>query len=271
MADKWDLDPVTKGELNYQKFHRHILDIEEIFNITIKSDSQNRYYIFDTTPIYKKNSIGSLLKSLSFQRMYVKYLGIRDLLLLSQVIANDDIVYRILEALKRGRKITIEHKKLGEKESSPHELSPACIKQYRNRLYLLASYGNSQLYRFDINRIKSVKIEHVPSDVPEDFDADEYFRDFYGITKPEGEEMKHIIIRAFGTEQFLLEDDPLHHSQRLYRKGDGFCDYELFLIPTLEFYGMIISRSKMIKVLEPVDIKEKTIKMLKETLNLYVD
>jgi predicted DNA-binding transcriptional regulator YafY len=77
------------------------------------------------------------------------------------------------------------------------------------------------------------------------------------------------VIRAFGTEPHYLRDLKLHHSQREINAGDGFCDFELYLRPTLDFVGKLMERGDRIKVLEPQHLAEEIREKHEKAVNLY--
>ena len=86
-----------------------------------------------------------------------------------------------------------------------------------------------------------------------DFDATEYFEEFYGIYNS-GRDMTKIILRAFDNEGYYLRDLPLHKSQREIGSGDGYTDFMIELRPNKELIGYILSRRERLKVLSPDSI-----------------
>ena len=62
-----------------------------------------------------------------------------------------------------------------------------------------------------------------------------------------------IVLRAFGVERYYLRDLPLHHTQRELpvAEGQDYADFELFVRPTVDIQGQLLSRGVQLKVLEP--------------------
>ena len=81
--------------------------------------------------------------------------------------------------------------------------------------------------------------------------------------------MQRVIIRAFGNERYYMRDLPFHHSQKVVSEGKEYADFELWLRPTLDFMGHLLSRSSQIKVLQPQWLADKVRKMLEDTIHRY--
>ena len=61
-------------------------------------------------------------------------------------------------------------------------------------------------------------------ELPEDFSAQQYFSDYFGVTTDETP-LAHIVIRASNWLPDYLRTLPLHHSQREISSNDGFVDF----------------------------------------------
>lgn len=77
------------------------------------------------------------------------------------------------------------------------------------------------------------------------------------------------MLRAFGNERYYMRELPVHHTQRAIGEGRNYIDYEVRLRPTLDFMGYIVSRSALVKVMEPQSLADKIRDMHKESMELY--
>lgn len=86
-----------------------------------------------------------------------------------------------------------------------------------------------------------------------DFNATDFFGECYGVVIGDGSKPERIVLRAFDVERYYLRDLPLHHSQRELPvvEGSNYADFELFVRPTVDFQGQLLSRGVQLKVLEP--------------------
>jgi hypothetical protein len=103
------------------------------------------------------------------------------------------------------------------------------------------------------------------------FNAEQYYKDCFGIVSGDGTEVQTVKLRAFGTERLSLRDLPIHFSQKEIFTSDEYSDFELTLRPTLDFSGYIVSRSSLVKVLEPQWLSDKIRKMHEDAIRLYQD
>lgn len=79
---------------------------------------------------------------------------------------------------------------------------------------------------------------------------------------------RHRHERKCGTITFHL-DVPVHRSQREIGHGEDFADFELFLRPTVDFCGHILSRGSQLKVLSPKWLADEIYDMHKEAARMY--
>ena len=84
-----------------------------------------------------------------------------------------------------------------------------------------------------------------------DFSAQEFFSECFGVVQGDEYPAERVVLRAYGMERFYIHDLPLHHSQRLVAKGEDYADFELYLRPTPDFCGQILSHGKYLKVIKP--------------------
>ena len=66
-----------------------------------------------------------------------------------------------------------------------------------------------------------------------------------------------------------MRDLPFHHSQKVVSEGKEYADFELWLRPTLDFMGHLLSRSSQIKVLQPQWLADKVRQMLEDSIHRY--
>lgn len=62
---------------------------------------------------------------------------------------------------------------------------------------------------------------------------------------------------------------PVHHSQKEINTTYDYSDFELYLKPTMDFSGKLLSRGSWIEVLEPQWLREDVVKRYKEAISRY--
>ena len=78
-----------------------------------------------------------------------------------------------------------------------------------------------------------------------------------------------IVIRVFGDERYYIKDLPIHKSQREIGQGEDYTDFELIMRPTIDLSTHFVSRSYLIKVLEPQWLADEIHTMHLRSVQMY--
>ena len=181
----------------------------------------------------------------------------------------DERLDYILSAMKKDRILHLVYKKYDSDQEKEYTIAPYCIKLYHRRWYMLARLDTSELRIFSIDRIREIEIKDEAFLIDPNFDAEAYFYDCFGVVRAENMEPERIVLRAFGTECHYLRDLPFHHSRREIAKTDDYTDFELYLRPTLDLQGQILSRGSRLKVISPQSLADRISQTLQEAAALY--
>ncbi len=148
---------------------------------------------------------------------------------------------------------------------------PYFIKLADKRWYALVKFPEptGNLFTLAFDRIQSLELTEEKFKYPKEFDSAGWFRDCYGIVRDPEVPVETVVIRAFGKEAYYLRDLPLHHTQKEIGTGANYCDFELTLRPSADFFGPLLSRGAAIKVLEPAHLAEDIKQLHKAALELY--
>ena len=66
-----------------------------------------------------------------------------------------------------------------------------------------------------------------------------------------------------------MEELPVHPTQCKIDVGDGYVDYEVYLRPTSDFIGYVLSRGAWLKVVYPESVVNKVKENIKQMSDLY--
>lgn len=178
-------------------------------------------------------------------------------------------VSRIVPAIRKNHKLSIEHAKFGD-EMRERIICPLYLKQFRKRWYVIARDTEDEIVKsFGLDRINTVtelteSFEKMPDEV-----ADAIFTNVIGLFYKDGEPTR---IR-FWSEAYnanYLRTLKLHHSQiEIGPADDGFV-FELEVVPNPEFYYEILKMGENVKVLGP-EIVRVEMKRIAKTLVSYYD
>ena len=269
---KWVKTEMSGGvEILRNTFIRHRNAIENIFGIRIECDRKNGYkYFIDNPQVFTKNSIQNwMLSTLSVNHVISESLSLQKRILLEEIPSAKGYLEPIINAMKKKRLINIYYHKYGAEEPKEYVMAPYCIKLYHRRWYVLGRYESGEFRVFSFDRIKELIISNETFELDEDFDAEDYFSECYGVVRMEEMPVERIVLRAYGDESLYLRDLPVHHSQMEIGSGDGYTDFECYVRPTLDFCGYILSRGSRLQVLKPQSLIDKIHKMLADALKNY--
>ena len=269
---KWLKTEMSGGvELTRSTFNRHKLAIEDIFGIYIQCDRSNgyKYYIGNVEVLSEESVQNWMLSTLSVNNIISESLSLHHRILLESIPSADERLEKIITAMKKDHLLQIVYKRYGSDQVKEHTIAPYCIKLYHRRWYLLARFDSGKYGIFSLDRVREVEISDETFTVDPDFDAEAYFSESFGVVRDEDVKPEKIIIRAFGTECNYLRDLPLHHSQREIAHTDDYTDFELYVRPTLDLQGQILSRGSRLKVLSPQSLADIISKTLQDALALY--
>jgi len=269
---KWLTTEMSGGvELARSTFNRHKVAIEDIFGIRIECDRSKGYtYSIGNAEVLGNESVQNwMLSTLSVNNIISESLSLHSRILLESIPSADERLEKIITAMKKDRLLQIVYKKYDSDQGREHTIAPYCIKLYHRRWYLLARFDSGNFSIFSLDRIRETEITDEDFEVEPDFDAEAYFSECFGVVRVDDIKPEKIVIRAFGTECNYLSDLPLHHSQREIANTEDYTDFELYLRPTLDLQGQILSRGSRLKVLSPQSLADKISRTLQEAVALY--
>jgi hypothetical protein len=253
-------------------FYRHKYAIEDIFGIIIDCDKRNgnRYFI-GNAEVLSGNSIQNwILTTISVSNVVSESKSLYNRILLEKIPSGDEALQLIIKAMQEGRKLCITYRRYSAPESKDFTVEPYCVKLFRQRWYVLGRLLNGFLSTFSLDRMEGVRLLDEKFRMPDDFDAESYFKDCYGIVTADNLAAERIVLRAYGKERFYLRDLPLHASQRELATAEDYTDYELHLKPTDDFKAKLMSRGQWLEVLEPQSLVEEMIEWYKKGLERYI-
>ena len=274
LNEKWRANvDLSRGEdLPRQTFDRWKSDILDLFGILIDCEQRGGYHYYIANP--KELSEGKLrtwlLNTYGTAETLSSNLSIHDRILTENIPSSQDHLSTVLEAMKSNNMLHITFKAFTMKEPKRFLVEPYCVKMSAQRWYMLArntEHKNLRLYSLD--RIEAVEISNTRFVLPDDFNAKDYFAEFFGIVLDESVPLQTIILRADKYHQNYMRTLPLHPTQREIFACDDYADFELKLRPTYDFYMKLMSFGNMIKVLEPKNLQEEICKWLENTIEMY--
>lgn len=265
---EWVKTDMSDGiEFNRNTFRRHLNDIEYMFGLIVETGKGYRYYIKNSS-VLKEDSVQNwLLSTLSVNNIITESMSIQNRIFMES-IPEVSHLEKLVESMKENLRVVISYKKYGSTESSERVIEPYFLKLHKRRWYIMANTKDGhRLFSFD--RIGKVVITEEKYRIPDDFTPKDYFEDCFGVMRDERKPSQRIVLRALGNEKHYMEDLPVHQSQKRIGGGDGYVDYEIFMRPTSDFIGYILSRGTWLKVLSPQSLIDEVKLMHQKAVEMY--
>lgn len=266
ISDAWFCSALnTKGErLSERTFFNHKDAIFDIFGIQIVNDRTLGFSIKGG----ESNEVTEswMLHMLCLNNVIHENSDMRDRILIDNVPSSEKFLVEVISAMRSSKVIHLYYKSFRREEVSDFDVKPYCVKHFRQRWYML---GESQLglRLYALDRFEDMEEIGESFELPESFDAEAYFSDYFGIIV--GEEAENIKIAVTHEQANYLRTLPLHSSQREEPQADGSSIFFYHLAPTFDFVQELLSHGSEVEVLSPLGLREQISRVAAEMNSIY--
>ena len=267
----WAFSPLNTGgsasiqqsELPQRTFFNHIDAIFDTFGIEIKCNRDKGYYIANSDDLEANGIRRWLLESLSMNNLLNETKDMRDRILYERIPSSQKWLPVIVNAMRDGKVIEMTYQSFWRDEPKTYLAKPYCLKLFKQRWYMLAkSEGKKELrvYALDERMISVVRTDKKYS-LPEKFNAEKFFADYFGIIVGPDWEPQEVKIRVVNDQVKYFDTLPLHASQKKVpeESNDHYTVFQYRLVPTYDFKQELLSHGPDVTVLSPADFREEVI------------
>ena len=262
LCDAWLEEEMSEGvELPKRTFHKWRIAVEEMFGIVIGCDRRDgyRYYLENVEELQRGGLRKWLFNSIAVSNQLMNNMQLHDRILLEEIPSGGKYLGYVMDAMKAGLMLRLDYQGLCCGEGLTVDVEPYCVKLYRQQWYLLGHCPQSNkfmIYGFDrITGMKSLKDKHFK--LPQDFRAEEYFYDCFGVFAGEGMPTETVRLKVTACRAKSIRALPLHHSQQEVEHGEDYSVFELRLRPTLDFQEEVLSHTPDVEVLAPGGLRKE--------------
>ncbi len=179
-----------------------------------------------------------------------------------------EFITSIFNAIVNKRVLKINYMPFGK---DAHELifHPYHLKQFNNRWFVFGLNQNLDVpaWNLALDRIASMNEIH-DEYIEDDTDWDFYFTEIIGVSKPyQVEEVEVQLLFSEKQAPYILTK-PIHETQKDYEHEDGLL-VKIKVIPNFELEQLILSFGEGVTVISPLDLKEKIMARIKNSLDQY--
>lgn len=269
---KWAHSSVNDYKKDYlpeSTFHRWRNTIELLFDIKIKCNAYNEYYIEQMEESRDADLHNRLLTIMGVNNLVKDSKNLRGRILFESVPSGEKFLAPIIEALRDHYAIQITHQGFGKPKPSTFVVEPCCLKMFKQRWYLLArSQYNNEFYVYGLDRIQAVEPTDQKYEMPDTCAAEKYFRHAYGVTVLDGEP-EYVTISISEDQAFYLRTLPLHPSQKEIEPINGYPTFSFYVYPSDEFCKELYKYGSDLEVHEPQWLREEFAKDAAKVNKMY--
>lgn len=266
---RWRNSPFSNGEgMPRRTFYNYRLAIEELFKINIECDPTTYEYYIDDDDLHNESVTNWLLNSVVTNNVLSDSRKVSERIFLEDIPSARDHFGTVMDALKELRPLTFNYAPYSRTSAREVVLEPYFLKLFRQRWYATGrNVKEDTLKTYALDRMSEVTVGSEQFEIPDDFIAEEFCRDSFGVVFTQGE-TKRVALRADTRQAKYLRNLPLHHSQKemIHDKFSIF-NYNLKLTP--DFVSELLSFGPGVVVLEPPELRAMMLSSLRETLDLY--
>ena len=240
-----------------------------LFDIEIKCNAYNEYYIEDAANVRKADMREHMINIMHVNSLIKDSEEIRSQILFEPVPSGEKFLAPIIEALRDKYAIQITHQSFGRSENT-FVVEPYCLKMFKQRWYMLAhspEFDSLRIYSLD--RILAVEPTKHKYQLPEDFDAEAYFVNTYGVTEMDGKPQE-VKISVSASQANYLRTLPLHPSQQEIECNDEESIFRFFIVPSYEFCQELRKYGSELEVLSPESLRKQFALEAEELYGMYV-
>ena len=158
------------------------------------------------------------------------------------------------------------------KEVFVYTIHPYYLKQFNNRWFLFGY--NNDLKKYDWNlaldRIVQIKESKLVYHKNKKIVWQDYFEDFYGVTRPESGKLEKVVLHFYGKTAYYINSKPIFVTQKKpkFITADVL-EVKLELMINFEFERLILSYANNVKVISPQHLADKIKNALRDGYGLY--
>lgn len=276
IGKKWEQSEYYDGKkLSRSTFNRWKESAEDIFDINIECEEKGQYcyYIEDNEKINKANDVRVwLLDHYHISSILNSSMEIRDKIITENIPSARNFLQEITDAIKKDSAVEFIYKKFGAEDSQEEKICgiPLCLKQYKQRWYVLLQKDTNELRIYGLDRISKLELTKLETPIKKrKINTNSYWDNYYGIFTSQDNKPIDVKLKVSSRYTKFLRSLPLHHSQKEVETSADYSIFTYFISVERDFISEIISNGTDIEVLEPQSLREDITKTIREMLGKY--
>lgn len=256
--------------LSERTFFNHKKAIFDTFGIEIKCDRSLGYYIDNECDVESDSLKNWMLQSLSLNSIVNEGSDLKDRIICEDVPSSQRWLPDIMAAMRDGNKLEMTYQGFWKDHSSTFDVSPYCLKLFKQRWYMLAKSEKFPEAIYALDRIADMKVTKHTYKLPKGYEPKDTFRKLYGVILDKGP-IEDVLIRVDNDQIKYYRTLPLHHSQEEGASCEDYTEFRYRLVPTYDFSRELLSKGDTIEVMSPAWLRAEIAKELRRSAKIYDD
>ena len=260
--EKWAHSSVNEYKQDYlpeSNFHRWKSTVEMLFDVHIKCNAYNEYYIEEASDLRGADLRLRLLNLMSIDSLLKDSKELSDRILFEPVPSGEKFLTPIIETMRDKTAIEMTYQSFTRQKPATFIVEPYCLKMFKQRWYVLAySPGTDDMRVYGLDRIQAIESSTEKYKIPKDFDAERYFKNTYGVSFAD-DQPEEVKVKISAYQANFLRSLPIHASQEEIDCNDEFSIFRYFVVPTFEFMQELRKYGSELEVLSPQSLRDEFI------------
>ncbi len=258
--EKWAHSSVNEYKQDYlpeSNFHRWKSTVEMLFDVHIKCNAYNEYYIEEASDLRGADLRLRLLNLMSMDSLLKDSKELSDQILFEPIPSGEKFLAPIIEAMRDKCVLQMTYQGFGKPCPHTFPIEPYCLKMFKQRWYVLVYAPDIDKMRvYGLDRIHAIEPTKKKYQLPDDFDAEAYFKDAYGVTVLDEQQQPEKIVISIDEDQAdYLRTLPLHPSQKEIEPINGYPAFSFYVYPSEEFCQELFKYGSDLEVHEPESLR----------------
>lgn len=258
--EKWAHSSVNEYKQDYlpeSNFHRWKSTVEMLFDVHIKCNAYNEYYIEEASDLRGADLRLRLLNLMSIDSLLKDSKELSDQILFEPIPSGEKFLAPIIEAMRDKCVLQMTYQGFGKPCPHTFPIEPYCLKMFKQRWYVLVYAPDIDKMRvYGLDRIHAIEPTKKKYQLPDDFDAEAYFKDAYGVTVLDEQQQPEKIVISIDEDQAdYLRTLPLHPSQKEIEPINGYPAFSFYVYPSEEFCQELFKYGSDLEVHEPESLR----------------
>lgn len=266
----WQNSSLSNGEaIPRRTFYNYRQAIEDLFDINIECDPSTFEYYISEEDKHRESVTNWLLNSTATNSLITSARDISARVFLEDVPSARNHLAMLIEALRASARVKFDyHPYTRSLPTKGVVIEPYFTKIFKQRWYVVGrSVKDDKIKTYALDRMSEVTQLPEHFTMPEDFDAEDYFKDAFGIIV-DYSEPKKITIRTDSTQAKYFRALPLHHSQS-EMIHDQYSIFEYKMRITNDLVSELLSYGPRVVVLSPAELRTIIITETQRSLDNY--